>query len=39
MYELQKKILEDYKTIGKKLGMKFDENIFVSETDTMRKFT
>lgn len=38
MYELQKKILEDYKTIGKKLGMKFDENIFVSETDTMRKF-
>lgn len=38
MYELQKKILEEYKKIGKKLGLKFDENIFISETDSMKKF-
>lgn len=38
MYELQKKILEEYKKIGKKLGFKFDENIYVSETDSMKKF-
>lgn len=38
MYELQKKILEEYKQIGKKIGLKFNENIFISETDSMKKF-
>lgn len=38
MYSMQVKILEEYKRLGKSLGMIFDTNISVSKTDPKRKF-
>lgn len=38
IYNLQVEGLEEYKRIGKKLGMIFDNEISVSKTDSSRKF-
>lgn len=38
IYNIQVKALEEYKKIGKSLGMIFDKNITVSKNDTSRKF-
>lgn len=38
LYDIQVKVLEEYKKIGKKLGFVFDDSISISKTDAKRKF-
>lgn len=38
IYDIQVKVLEEYKKRAQKLGMIFDENISISKTDSSRKF-